>query len=132
MGFAEQLLLNELAGSGLFVVLLVAICYSFYLHLKGTIQSLEDDKKEIGLRIVDICSQMSNLNNQVAMLANNMNNYMQNVGEVEKEVTRAYQEFSKETSRVVDEVIRLENQLRGYCESVQIQKDINQNTGGQI
>ncbi len=132
MGFAEQLLLNELAGSGLFVVLLVAICYFFYLHLKSTIQSLEEDKKEIGLRIVDICSQMSSLNNQVAMLANNMNNYMQNVGEVEKEVTRAYQEFSKETSRVVDEIIRLENQLRGYCEAVHMQKDINQNTGGQI
>lgn len=131
MGFAEQLLLNELAGSGVFTVLIVGIAYLFYLHLKGTIQSLEEDKKESGLRMADMCAQISSLNNQVAMLANNMNNYMQNVGEVEKEVTRAYQEFTKETSRVVDEIIRLENQLRTYCEQ-QNSNNYSQNNGGEI
>ena len=133
MDFVNQLLLNELAGSGVLISLLVAISYLFYSQMKSTIEKQREEKKELIARFTEINNQISGLCNKIDIFSNNMNNYVQDVDETRAEVVRAHQEFSKETSRHLDEMVRVSNQIRDVNDQlVNMCKKVTDTTGSKI
>ena len=124
MPFIEQLLLNELAGSGLSYVLIVGVFYLFYLHLRNTIDNQREDNKEMRL---DSLGKLSEIETQILLLNANIANFSQNFNDIIGDLAQSTQAFTSDMSRNLNELIRVSDQLRDICK-----KNSNVTTGGNI
>ena len=127
MGFAEQLMLDNLSEASIYVVLLVGLSYMFYINLRTTIGALREGNSKLQdsnhCKIADLVMQLSELKNltnnitvdlksELSILSNNLQNFLVETKDVNDEVKQAVSAFNQETSRILNELIRIEGNLR--------------------